>query len=121
MNFIYTTNWRFDTRLPMAKCIKDLPILTEDQLLDKIFQWDLFLEKLHGINWSVNNDLLQEFEDRCDSNYDMLQDAHEDYLREECGYVSIEWVVDGWSNFCLEYYKEEVPAYKIPLLANDWE
>lgn len=120
MNFINTQHWGFDTDLPMVKCIPNLDLMSEDELLDRIFDGDLRLAKLHWVNSNLNKDLLKEFEWRCNDNYEWLQDDYKMYLTEECGYASTEWVTDWYDNFCLGHYKDVVPVYKIPLLANDW-
>ena len=51
MNFISTTNWWFDTNLPISKCLPNLEIQSEDQLLDKVFKGNLFVDKVMWI-WS---------------------------------------------------------------------
>ena len=55
MNFIHTTEWGFDTDLSMKKCIPEIKVLTEWELIDKIFDWDIFLEKLIGIDCNSSN------------------------------------------------------------------
>ena len=114
MNFISTTNWGFDTDLSMKQCIPELKVLKEWELIDKIFDWDLFLEKLIGIDWNNNDKLLQKYDDRCENHYEEIQYDYSQHLR-EMWYSSIEWVMDWYEDFCRDSYGEVCPVGHWPL------
>lgn len=122
MNFISTIHWWFDTNMPMSVCIP----LKDDWDNNRPSSWRFFGGLItrrndlmtDNINKDKNDDLLQEFYDWQEKEYDRLQDGYNEHLR-DLWYWSTEWVEDGYQNFCLDWYKEEMPSYKIPLLSND--